>query len=169
MHFPVATLRKWRKFAALYTDTHEERQRQNLLRHTNSFRNNQEYITHLSEETEGRVTKKISQEFSRTKSRILGAPSKLNQFLPNSTNRVQARTDQGGSRNTNSENHERNEDGSERASSWNGCYIECMIIFISFSTNKIFLQFFLSFSTNKISIQFHFSTVKKPLTLPWFY
>ena len=43
----------------------------------------QEYISHVSEEIEGRVTKKISKEFSRTESRILGALSKLDDFLLN--------------------------------------------------------------------------------------
>ena len=35
----------------------------------------------VSEEIEGRVTKKLSQEFSRTESRSLGALSKLDDFL----------------------------------------------------------------------------------------
>ena len=35
----------------------------------------------VSEETKGRVTKKISQEFSKTESRILVALSKLDEFL----------------------------------------------------------------------------------------
>ena len=41
----------------------------------------QEYIYQVSEEIEGRVTKKLSKEFSRTVSRILGALSKLEKFL----------------------------------------------------------------------------------------
>ena len=36
-----------------------------------------------SEEIEGRVTKKLSQEFSRTESRILGSLSRLDDFLQN--------------------------------------------------------------------------------------
>ena len=43
----------------------------------------EEYITQLSEEIEGRVTKKLSQEFIRTKFRIFGAQSKLDEFLLN--------------------------------------------------------------------------------------
>ena len=43
----------------------------------------EEYITQVSEEIEGRVAKKLSQEFSRTKSRILGAFSKPDEFLLN--------------------------------------------------------------------------------------
>ena len=43
----------------------------------------QEYISQVSEEIEWRVTKKLSKEFSRTESRILGALSKLDEFLFN--------------------------------------------------------------------------------------
>ena len=37
----------------------------------------------MFEEIEGRVTKKLSQEFSRTENRILGALSRLDDFLMN--------------------------------------------------------------------------------------
>ena len=43
----------------------------------------EEYIAHFSEEIEGRVGKKLSLEFSRIESRILGALSKLDEFLLN--------------------------------------------------------------------------------------
>ena len=43
----------------------------------------QEYISQVSEEIEGRVTKKLSKEFSWPESRILGALSKLDEFLLN--------------------------------------------------------------------------------------
>ena len=43
----------------------------------------QNYISQVSEEIETRVTKKLSKDFSRTESRILGAPSKLDEFLLN--------------------------------------------------------------------------------------
>ena len=43
----------------------------------------QEYILQVSEEIEGRVTKKLSKEFSRAESHILGALSKLDEFLLN--------------------------------------------------------------------------------------
>ena len=43
----------------------------------------QDYISHVSEETEGRITKKLSKEFNRTESRILGVLSKLDEFLLN--------------------------------------------------------------------------------------
>ena len=43
----------------------------------------EDYIARVSEKIEGRVTKNLSEEFSRTESRILGALSKLDEFLLN--------------------------------------------------------------------------------------
>ena len=43
----------------------------------------EDYIAPVSEEIDGRVIKKLSQEFSRTESCILGALSKLDEFLLN--------------------------------------------------------------------------------------
>ena len=40
-------------------------------------------MTQVSEEIEGRVTKKLSQEFSRTENRTLGALAQLDDFLTN--------------------------------------------------------------------------------------
>ena len=40
-------------------------------------------MTQVSQEIEGRVTKKLSQEFSSTKDRILGALARLDDFLMN--------------------------------------------------------------------------------------
>ena len=45
----------------------------------------QEYIFQVSAGIKGRVTKKLSKEFSRTKSRILGALSKLDEFFSEPT------------------------------------------------------------------------------------
>ena len=66
----------------------------------------QDYISQVSEEIEGRVTKKFSKEFSKTESRILGALSKLDEFLPNPQVRNCSVAVQGTSRNTNWENRE---------------------------------------------------------------
>ena len=73
---------------------------------------NEDYITQVLEEIEGRVTKKLSQEFSRTKSQNLGALSKLDEFLTYPQVRVQSGTVSGTSRNANVENQEPTEDGS---------------------------------------------------------
>ena len=43
----------------------------------------EDYITQLSQEIEGRVTKKLSQEYSRTENCILGALARLDDFLLN--------------------------------------------------------------------------------------
>ena len=50
------------------------------------------YDTEISEEIEGRVTEKLSQEFSKTESRILGAESKLDEFLLNPQIRTRSGT-----------------------------------------------------------------------------
>ena len=44
---------------------------------------NEEYISQVSQEIEGRIAKKLSQEFSKRESRILGALAKLDHFLTN--------------------------------------------------------------------------------------
>ena len=66
----------------------------------------QEYISQVSEEIEGRVTKKLSKEISRTVSRILGALSKLDDFPLNPQVRTCSVAIPGTSKNNNSENRE---------------------------------------------------------------
>ena len=66
----------------------------------------QNYISQVSEEIEGRVTKELSKEFSKTESRILGALSKLDEFLLNPQVRTCSIAVQGTSRNATSENRE---------------------------------------------------------------
>ena len=66
----------------------------------------QEYITHVSEEIEVSVTKKLSHESSRMDSRILGAFSKLDEFLLNPQVRTYSVAAPGTSRNNKSENRE---------------------------------------------------------------
>ena len=77
----MTTLRNKRKLAAVTRETQEEHPRNGQSRNTSVPRINEEYITQVSEEIEGRVTKTLCQELSRTESRILGALSKLNEFL----------------------------------------------------------------------------------------
>ena len=79
----MATLRNKRKLAAVTREIQEENPRNSQSRNTSVPRINEEYITQLSEEIEGRVTRKLSQEFNRTESRILGALSRLDEFLLN--------------------------------------------------------------------------------------
>ena len=72
----------------------------------------QDYISQVSEEIEGRVTKKLSKEFSRTESWILGALSNLEEFLLNPQVRTCSLAVPGTSRSNNSENRETNGDRS---------------------------------------------------------
>ena len=72
----------------------------------------QDYISQVSEEIEGRVTKKLSKEFNKTESRILGALSKLDEFLVNPQVRTCSVAAHGTSRNSNSENRETHGDRS---------------------------------------------------------
>ena len=79
----MATLRNKRKLAALNKENCEEHPRSNLAQNSNVLRSQEDYITQASEDIECRVTKKLSQEFSRTENRILGALSRLDDFLMN--------------------------------------------------------------------------------------
>ena len=101
----MATLRNKRKLAAVSRETPEittNTQLQNTLDPEMA----QEYISQVSEEIEGRITKKFSKEFSRTESRILGALSKLDEFLLNPQVRTCSVAVLGASRNNESENRE---------------------------------------------------------------
>ena len=68
----MATRNK-RKLAALGKENCEEHPWSNLEKNSNVPKSQEDCITQVSEEIEGRVTKKLSQEFSRTENRILGA------------------------------------------------------------------------------------------------
>ena len=109
----MATLRNKRKLAAVTRETQEEHPRNGQSRNTSVPRINEEFITQVSEENEGRVTKKLSQEFSRTESRILDGLSKLDEFLLNPQIRTDSGTVPGTFRNTNVENQGTNEDDSQ--------------------------------------------------------
>ena len=108
----MATLRNKRKLAAVTSETQEENPRNGQSRNTAVPRINEEYITQVSEEIEGRVIKKLSPEFSRTESSILGALSKLDEFLLNPQITTHPETVLGTFRNTNVENQGTNEDDS---------------------------------------------------------
>ena len=108
----MAILRNKRKLAAVTRETQEEIPRNGQSRNTYVPRINEEYITQVFEEIEGRVNRKLSQEFSRTESRILGALSRLDEFLLNPQIRTHSGTVPGTFRNTKVENQESNEDRS---------------------------------------------------------
>ena len=75
--------RKKRKLATLNEGNCEEHPKSNLVKNSNVPRSQEDYINQVSEEIEGRVTKKLSREFSRTENRILGALARLDDFLMN--------------------------------------------------------------------------------------
>ena len=72
-----------RELAALNKENCEEHPKSNLASNSNDPRSQEDYITQVSEEIERRVTKKLSQDFSRKKNRILGALARLDDFLMN--------------------------------------------------------------------------------------
>ena len=78
----MATLRNKRKLAVVSRETPESN-RGSRGRNVLDLELTQDYISQVSEEIEGRVTKKLSKEFNKTESRILGALSKLDEFLLN--------------------------------------------------------------------------------------
>ena len=81
----MATLRNKRKLAAISGKTQEDHPGNGQSRNTSVPGISEEYITlrKESEEIEGRFSIKLSQEFSKTELRILGALSKLDEFLLN--------------------------------------------------------------------------------------
>ena len=110
MFFRMAILRLTKKTAAINRVSQQEYLRNNfsrqiLLKLTRS-------ISHKFEENEGRVTKEASQEFKRTKSRILSALSKLDEIHMKSYVLVQSGIVSGISRDINREIQEFNEDRS---------------------------------------------------------
>ena len=64
----MATLRKKRKLADLNKEKCGEHLRRNLAQNSNVPRSQEYYITQVSEETEIRVTKKLSKEFNTSES-----------------------------------------------------------------------------------------------------
>ena len=104
----MATRNK-RKLAALNEENCEEHPRSNLASNSNVPRSQEDELTQVSDEIEGRVTKKLSQEFSRTENRILGALARPDDFLMNPLFQGHSGTTPETSRNVFSFNQGRNE------------------------------------------------------------
>ena len=100
----MATLRNKRKIAAVSRET-PEGSRSSRGQTVLDPELTHDYISQVSEEIEGRVTKKLSKEFNKTESRILGILSKLDELLLNPQVRT-CSVVQAVSRNANSENRE---------------------------------------------------------------
>ena len=109
----MATLRNKRTLAAVTKEKQEENPRNGQSQNTSVPRINEEFITQLSQEIESRVSKKLSQDFSRTESRILCALHKLDEFLLNQQIRTHSETVPGTFRNTNVGNQGTNEGDSQ--------------------------------------------------------
>ena len=107
------TTRNKRKLAALNKENCEEQLRSNLAQNSSAPRSQEDYITHVSEEIEGRVTKRFSKEFSRTENRILGALARLDDFLMNPLLLGGSGTTPEPTRNTSGINQGTNEDDSQ--------------------------------------------------------
>ena len=99
--------------AALNKENCEEHPRSNLAENSNVPRSQEDYINQVSEEIDGRVTKKLSKEFSRTENRILGALARLDHFLMNPLIQGHSGTTPETSRNVFSINQGTNEDDSQ--------------------------------------------------------
>ena len=107
----MARLRNKRKLAAVSRET-PEGNRSSRGQKVLDPELTQDYISQVSEEIEGRVTKKLSKEFSKTEPRILGALSKLDEFLLSPHVPTCSVAAHGTSRNVKSENRETHGDRS---------------------------------------------------------
>ena len=99
----MATLGNKRKLAAVSRET-PEGSRSSRAQNVLDLEITQDYISQVSEEIEGRIPEKLSKEFSKTESRILGVLSKLDEFLLNPQVRTCSVAVPGTSRNSNLEN-----------------------------------------------------------------
>ena len=79
----MAILRKKQKFAALNKEKCAKHPRSNQAQSTNVPRSQKNCISQVLGEIEVRVTKKLCKEIKRMESRILGALSRLDEFLLN--------------------------------------------------------------------------------------
>ena len=108
----MATRNK-RKLAALKKKHCEVQPRRNLAQNSNVRISREDYLNQVSEEIEGRVTKRLSQEFSRTENCILCALARLDVLLMNPLYQNHSVTAPKTSRNTFSTSQGMNEDNSQ--------------------------------------------------------
>ena len=102
------------KLTTLSRENCGEHPRSNLAQNSSVPRSQEDYITEVSEEIEGRVTEKLSQELSRTENRILGALARHDDSLMNPLIQGHAGTAPEMSRNVFNVNQGTNEDDSQR-------------------------------------------------------
>ena len=107
------TTRNKKRLAASNKENCEEHPRRNLAQNSSAPRSQEDYITQVSEEFEGRVTKRLSKEFSGTENRILGVIARLDDFLMNSLLQGHSGTTPEPSRNALSTSQGTNKDDSQ--------------------------------------------------------
>ena len=105
---------KQEEMAALIKENCVEHTRRNFAENSAVPRSIEDYITQIFEEIEGRVLNRLSQKFSRTKNRILGALSRLDDFVMNPLSQRHSGTAPKTSVNVFSTNQGTNEDDSHR-------------------------------------------------------
>ena len=108
----MATRNK-KKLTALNKENCEEQHWSNLTLNSNVPRSQKDYITQISEEIEGRVIKKLSQEINRRENSILGALARLDDSLTNPLIQGHSGTTREKSRNVFTINQRTNEDDSQ--------------------------------------------------------
>ena len=108
----MARLRNRRKHAAFNKENCEEHPTSKMAQNSIVPRSQEDHTTQVFEEIERGVTKRLSQDFSRVESRILGALFRLDDFLLNTLIQGHSGTAPETSRNTLSTNQGTNEDDS---------------------------------------------------------
>ena len=109
----MATLKNEAKLKDPSRENFEKHPRSNLAQNSNVLRTEEDYITHVSAEIESRVTEKLSQEFRKTESLILGALYRPDDYLLKPLIQGYSGTDPETSRNTPGTNQGTNEDNSQ--------------------------------------------------------
>ena len=94
-------------------EKYEEHPGSNMAQNSNVPRSQEDYITQVSEEIEGRVTKKLLQEFSSSENRISGALASVDDFFKNPLIQGHSGTAPETSRNAFGTNQGTNEDNSQ--------------------------------------------------------
>ena len=107
------TTRNKRKLAALNKENCEENPRNSMAHNSGAPGSQEDYIIQVSAEIEGRVTKRLSKEFSQTENCILCALASFDDFLMSPLLPGPSGTTPEPSRNTTHNNQGTNEDGSQ--------------------------------------------------------
>ena len=107
------TARNRKRLATSIDEKCEEQPRSKLAQITIVSRSQEDFITQISEEIEDSVRMKLSNEFKRMQSRILGALSQLDEFPLNPVIQSHSASSQETSRNELGTNHGTNEDDSQ--------------------------------------------------------